>query len=57
MGPWLAGRAAKVIVDGIHVGCFGEMDTHVGHHYELKVPLSGAEFDLTELERALPDPV
>lgn len=57
MGPWLAGRSAKVIVDGIHVGCFGEMDPHVGSHYELKVPLSGAEFDLTELERALPDPV
>ena len=57
MGPWLTGRAAKVIVDGIHVGCFGEMDPHVGHHYELKVPLSGAEFDIQELERALPDPV
>ena len=57
MGPWLSGRAAKVIVDGIHVGCFGEMDPHVGHHYELKVPLSGAEFDIQELERALPDPV
>ena len=57
MGPWLSGRAAKVVVDGIHVGCFGEMDPHVGHHYELKVPLSGAEFDIQELERALPDPV
>ena len=57
MGPWLTGRAAKVIVDGIHVGCFGEMDPNVGHHYELKVPLSGAEFDIQELERALPDPV
>ena len=57
MGPWLSGRAAKVIVDGIHVGCFGEMDPHVGDHYELKVPLSGAEFDIQELERALPDPV
>ena len=57
MGPWLTGRSAKVIVDGIHVGCFGEMDPHVGHHYELKVPLSGAEFDIQELERALPDPV
>jgi phenylalanyl-tRNA synthetase beta chain len=57
MGPWLTGRAAKVMIDGIHVGCFGEMDPHVGHHYELKVPLSGAEFDIQELERALPDPV
>lgn len=57
MGPWLTGRSAKVIVNGIHVGCFGEMDPYVGHHYELKVPLSGAEFDIQELERALPDPV
>ena len=57
MGPWLTGRSAKVLVDGIHVGCFGEMDPHIGNHYELKVPLSGAEFDIKELERALPDPV
>lgn len=57
MGPWLTGRSAKVLVNGIHVGCFGEMDPHIGEHYELKVPLSGAEFDIQELERALPDPV
>ena len=57
MGPWLTGRSAKVVIDGIHVGCFGEMDPHIGNHYELKVPLSGAEFDIKELERALPDPV
>ena len=57
MGPWLTGRSAKVIVNGIHVGCFGEMDPAIGNHYELKVPLSGAEFDVSELERAMPDPV
>jgi len=57
MGPWLTGRSAKVIVNGVHVGCFGEMDPHVGNHYELRVPLSGAEFDVKELNRALPDPV
>ena len=57
MGPWLAGRCAKVVIDGIHVGCFGEMDPAIGDHYELRVPLSGAEFDLKELEKAIPDPV
>jgi phenylalanyl-tRNA synthetase beta chain len=57
MVPWLTGRSATVLVKGIHVGCFGEMDPHIGEHYELKVPLSGAEFDIQELERALPDPV
>ena len=57
MGPWLAGRCAKVVIDGIHVGCFGEMDPAIGDHYELRVPLSGAEFDLRELEKAIPDPV
>ena len=57
MGPWLAGRCAKVIIDGIHVGCFGEMDPAIGDHYELRVPLNGAEFDLKELEKAIPDPV
>lgn len=57
MGPWLAGRCAKVVINGIHVGCFGEMDPAIGEHYELRVPLSGAEFDIKELEKAIPDPV
>jgi hypothetical protein len=33
------------------------MDPTIGDHYELRVPLSGAEFDLKELEKAIPDPV
>jgi phenylalanyl-tRNA synthetase beta chain len=57
MGPWLGGRSAKVVVNGVHIGCFGEMDPLVSEYYELKVPLSGAEFDIKEIERALPDPV
>jgi phenylalanyl-tRNA synthetase beta chain len=57
MGPWLAGRCAKVIVKGEHVGCFGEMDPSVSEHYELKVPLNGAEFDIQALQSVLPDPV
>ena len=57
MGPWLAGRSAKVIIKGEHVGCFGEMDPSVSAHYELRVPLSGAEFDIQALQSVLEDPV
>ena len=57
MGPWLTGRCAKVIIDNVHIGCFGEMDPAVSAHYELRVPLNGAEFDIGALQSVLPDPV
>jgi len=57
MGPWLAGRCAKVVIKNVHVGCFGEMDPAVSHQYELSVPLNGAEFDISALESVLTDPV
>ena len=57
MGPWLAGRGAKVVIDGVHVGCFGEMDPRVSQQYELSVPVNGAEFDISALQSVLPDPV
>ena len=57
MGPWLTGRSAKVVIDGTHVGCFGEMDPSVCEQYELRVPLNGAEFDIQALCSVLPDPV
>ena len=56
-GPWLAGRAAKVSVNGIHVGCFGELDPKVAEQFELKVPLNGAEFSVDQILLAIPDPV
>ena len=56
-GPWLAGRAARVMVDGAWVGCFGEIDPHVSDAFELAVPLNAAEFDMAALDAALPDPV
>ena len=56
-GPWLAGRAARVVINGTWVGCFGEIDPHVGDAFELAVPMNAAEFDLTALDEALPDPV
>ena len=56
-GPWLAGRAAKVCVNGIHIGCFGEIDPNVAEQFELKVPLNGAEFSVDQILMAIPDPV
>ncbi|DAC53013.1 MAG TPA: phenylalanine--tRNA ligase subunit beta [Candidatus Poseidoniaceae archaeon] len=56
-GPWLAGRAAKVVVNGNHIGCFGEIDPHVAELFELNVPMNGAEFSLQEIAKSIPDPV
>jgi len=56
-GPWLAGRAAKLFVNGSWIGCFGELDPAVAHLYDLRVPLNGAEFDITALASLVDDPV
>ena len=56
-GPWLAGRGAKVIINGTWVGCFGEVDPAVASLYDLSVPLNGAEFDVDALMSAVQDPV
>lgn len=56
-GPWLAGRAAKIMVSGNQIGCFGEIDPHVATHFDLKVPINGAEFCLEQVAKAIPDPV
>ena len=53
----MAGRAAKVCVNGIHIGCFGEIDPNVAEQFELKVPLNGAEFSVDQILMAIPDPV
>ena len=56
-GPWLSGRAAKIVIDGIHVGCFGEIDPSISERFDLRVPISGAEFSLTNLADSITDPV
>ena len=56
-GPWLAGRSAKVLIGSTWVGCFGEIDPVVSNEFELKVPINGAEFDVSLLNSKLPDPV
>ena len=56
-GPWLAGRAARVLLNGEWVGCFGEIDPEISQAFELLVPLNGAEFDVEALKAAITDPV
>ena len=56
-GPWLAGRAARVLLNGEWVGCFGEIDPEISQTFELLVPLNGAEFDVEALKAAITDPV
>ena len=56
-GPWLAGRSAKIEINGVHVGCFGEIDPTISEIFELSVPLNGAEFDVDLLLEVLGDPV
>ena len=56
-GPWLQGRAAKVVINGTHVGCFGEIDPSISEKFDLRVPISGAEFSLVNLGNSITDPV
>ena len=56
-GPWLAGRGAKVIIDNIEVGQFGEIDPTVSQRFGLKVPIHAGEFDIEALRTTIPDPV
>ncbi len=56
-GPWLAGRAARVLLNGEWVGCFGEIDPAISQTFELLVPLNGAEFDVEALKSTIADPV
>ena len=56
-GPWLSGRAANIVVKGTVVGECGEIDPHVSDAFELNVPMSGAQFDVSALSNVLEDPV
>ena len=56
-GPWIKGRGARVIIDGIEVGQIGEIDPKVSFEFGLKVPIQAGEFDVDALGRAIPDPL
>ena len=56
-GPWLLGRSASIIVNGVTVGECGEIDPLVSETFDLNVPMSGAQFDISALSGVLADPV
>jgi phenylalanyl-tRNA synthetase beta chain len=56
-GPWLLGRSASIIVNGATVGECGEIDPLVSETFDLNVPMSGAQFDISALSSVLEDPV
>jgi len=56
-GPWLSGRSANILVNDIVVGECGEIDPRVSESFDLKVPMSGAQFDMAALSGVLEDPV
>lgn len=56
-GPWLTGRGAKLLINGHWVGCFGELDPAITSQYDLRVPLNGAELDVSALMATIEDPV
>ena len=56
-GPWIGGRGSRVIIDGIEVGQFGEIDPEVSNKFGLKSPIHAGEFDVERLAAAIPDPV
>ena len=56
-GPWLNGRSANILVNGLVVGQCGEIDPRVSESFDLRVPMSGAQFDMTVLSSVIEDPV
>jgi len=56
-GPWLKGRSANIVVAGKSVGQCGEIDPYVAEIFDLKVPMSGAQFDMQALQSVIADPV
>ena len=56
-GPWLGGRAANIVVNGKVIGECGEIDPLVSESFELNVPMSGSQIDVSLLASVLSDPV
>ena len=56
-GPWLEGRAADIMIKGTKVGECGEIDPYVSESFELNVPMSGAQIDVSVLASVVEDPV
>ena len=56
-GPWIVGRGARVLLDGVEIGQFGEVDPAVSSEFGLRVPIQAGDFDIDALGQIIPDPV
>lgn len=56
-GPWINGRGAVVMFDGVEVGSFGEISPEVLNKFGLRSPVNAGEFDVEVLSRIAPDPI
>lgn len=56
-GPWLSGRSAAIMVNGVTIGQCGEIDPNISESFDLNVPMSGAQIDMNALSSVVSDPV
>ena len=56
-GPWLLGRGAKIVVQGIEIGQSGEIDPIVSETHGLKTPIPAGEFSIEEISKVASDPL
>ena len=56
-GPWIAGRGAKIMFEGVEIGSFGEISPRVLHEFGLRSPVNAGEFDVESLNRLAPDSI
>ena len=56
-GPWIDGRGARVLIEGILIGEFGEVSPEVIHSFGLRSPVHAGEFDIDMIGKTIPDPV
>ena len=56
-GPWIKGRGAKIILNGLELGQIGEIDPNVSFQFGLRAPIQAGEFNVDALGKAIPDPV
>jgi phenylalanyl-tRNA synthetase beta chain len=56
-GPWIKGRGAKIMLNGLELGQIGEIDPNVSFQFGLRAPIQAGEFNVDALGKAIPDPV
>ena len=56
-GPWIKGRGAKILIEGVEVGQIGEIDPNISFKFGLRVPIQAGEFNVDALGQLIADPV